>query len=617
MRLRAPEGGVITVERPYLPFTPTEFARARALVELDARLGPRIPLHQDMLTLPEGNAITVRRADVSDVAAAKAMHERCSPRTLSMRYHGPVGDADRYLNHLLSPRFGRTLAVQTASGRVVGLGHLLWDGDETEIALLVEDDWQRRGIGAELLGRLVTMAVEAGCESVYAVTQASNTGMVAAMRGLDLPSTTRSRRAPSSSRPAWTPLRWPPDCRTTRSRSRGRRSRTDTGRPRAPCPGPLLVTAPTHRPDRPTGPPRPPAPPTGAAAGHRPRLAAVVGGHDAVADGRRMLDQAVDTAEAHRRGDQTDPGDDLVRVAVDLEGDHGTADPRIVDAVDARIGGEPAGEFGGVGGRGPDPYGQGRQAAQQQIPGQRMQHAPVANRTWRSPRANSSSQATTPAMTSPCPPRYLVALCRTKRAPCSAGRCSTGVAKVLSASSGTDPQACATARRSSSASVGLAGDSTMTRPVSGRRASAMPAGSTQVTSEPSSPAVSRWSLQPYRAVRRRRGAGRARCARAVRRSARPCRSRRRPRSRFLRGGRGRSRNGRRSGCRGARRRAGPPARRRRPRTRRCERLRRDCRTRVGRGQVDRRGVQPQPGEVLRPACTASVARARGARARVP
>lgn len=187
MRLRAPEGGVITVERPYLPFTPTEFARARALVELDARLGPRVPRGQDLLTLPEGDAITVRRADTRDLAAARAMHERCSARTLGMRYHGPVADADRYLNHLLSPRFGRTLAVETASGRVVGLGHLLWDGDETEVALLVEDDWQRRGLGGELLGRLVAMAVEAGCESVYAVTQASNTGMVAAMRGLDLP----------------------------------------------------------------------------------------------------------------------------------------------------------------------------------------------------------------------------------------------------------------------------------------------------------------------------------------------------------------------------------------------------------------------------------------------
>ncbi|MET9763277.1 GNAT family N-acetyltransferase [Streptomyces sp. NPDC006372] len=187
MRLRAPEGGVITVERPYLPFTPTEFARARALVELDARLGPRVPRGRDVLTLAEGRDLAVRRADARDLEAARAMHERCSDRTLKLRYHGPVGDADRYLNHLLSPRYGRTLAVQTASGRLVGLGHLLWDGDETEVALIVEDAWQRRGVGAELLHRLVGMAGEAGCSSVYAVTQSSNTGMVAAMRGLGLP----------------------------------------------------------------------------------------------------------------------------------------------------------------------------------------------------------------------------------------------------------------------------------------------------------------------------------------------------------------------------------------------------------------------------------------------
>ncbi|WP_199831669.1 GNAT family N-acetyltransferase [Streptomyces sp. ERV7] len=214
MRLRDPNGGVITVERPYLPFTPTEFARARALVELDARLGPRIPRSQDVLTLPEGNEIAVRRAGQDDVEAAKAMHERCSDRTLSLRYHGPVGDADRYLNHLLSPRYGRTLAAQTTSGRLVALGHLLWDGDETEVALLVEDDWQRRGVGSELLERLVALAVEAGCESVYAVTQSSNTGMVAAMRGLGLPLdyqieegtlvvTARLPKARVAARPPW------------------------------------------------------------------------------------------------------------------------------------------------------------------------------------------------------------------------------------------------------------------------------------------------------------------------------------------------------------------------------------------------------------------------------
>ncbi|WP_438316208.1 GNAT family N-acetyltransferase [Streptomyces sp. HUAS TT3] len=187
MRLRDPSGGALTVERPHLPFTPTEFARVRALVELDARLGPRIPRSQDVLTLPEGNEITVRRADRSDLPAARAMHDRCSERTLGLRYHGPVADADRYLDHLLSPRFGRTLAATTASGKLVALGHLLWDGDETEVALLIEDDWQRRGIGSELLRRLVALAVEARCSSVYAVTQSSNTGMVAAMRGLGLP----------------------------------------------------------------------------------------------------------------------------------------------------------------------------------------------------------------------------------------------------------------------------------------------------------------------------------------------------------------------------------------------------------------------------------------------
>ncbi|MBB5121959.1 acetyltransferase [Streptomyces eurocidicus] len=187
LRLPDPSGGTLTIERPYLPFTPAEFARARALVELDARLGTRVPPRGEVLTLPEGEEITVRRADPGDLAAAREMHDRCSATTLARRYHGPIGDADRYLRHLLSPRFGRTLAAHTSSGRLVALGHLLWDGEETEVALLVEDAWQRRGVGGELLGRLVALAAEAGCGRVYAVTQSSNTGMVAAMRALDLP----------------------------------------------------------------------------------------------------------------------------------------------------------------------------------------------------------------------------------------------------------------------------------------------------------------------------------------------------------------------------------------------------------------------------------------------
>ncbi|MBF9070083.1 GNAT family N-acetyltransferase [Streptacidiphilus fuscans] len=194
MRLRDPAGGILELKREHPVFTPTEFARARALIELDARLGPRVPPTRQTLRLlgaphdsAEGGQITVRRAEPSDRAAAIALHERCSTRTLRQRYHGPVGDADRFLGHLLDPRHGQTLAVEAEDGRLVALAHLLWDDDAAEIAVLVEDAWQRRGIGGALVRRLTELARQAGLAEVYAVTTSANTGMIATLRQLSVP----------------------------------------------------------------------------------------------------------------------------------------------------------------------------------------------------------------------------------------------------------------------------------------------------------------------------------------------------------------------------------------------------------------------------------------------
>ncbi len=129
----------------------------------------------------------MQSAGVRDTGAAAALHRRCSPDTLQLRYPGPAGDADAFLPHLLSPHFGHTLAVWSGPGRIVALGHLLWDGDEAEAALLVEDSWQRRGVGAGLLRRLVSTARELGRTCVYAVAQPPGAGMSAAMRSLGLP----------------------------------------------------------------------------------------------------------------------------------------------------------------------------------------------------------------------------------------------------------------------------------------------------------------------------------------------------------------------------------------------------------------------------------------------
>ncbi|NJQ04340.1 GNAT family N-acetyltransferase [Streptomyces lonarensis] len=131
--------------------------------------------------------IVLRPAGPAELAAAGAMHDRCSEESLARRYHGPPGEASRYLPHLLGPHHGRSVAAWSADGRLVGLGHLLWDGDEAEVALLVEDAWQRRGVGTALLSELLALAALSGRRTVYAVTRPSDTAMVRTMRGTGLP----------------------------------------------------------------------------------------------------------------------------------------------------------------------------------------------------------------------------------------------------------------------------------------------------------------------------------------------------------------------------------------------------------------------------------------------
>ncbi|MDT0446440.1 GNAT family N-acetyltransferase [Streptomyces johnsoniae] len=134
-----------------------------------------------------GHRLVLRAAGPADLPAARAMHARCSPQALAQRYHGPAGEADHYLAHLLDPRHGRSVAAETANGQVVALGHLLWDDEESEVALLVEDAWQRLGVGSALLRSLLAVAARARRDVVYAVLPGSDAGMAAVMRGSGLP----------------------------------------------------------------------------------------------------------------------------------------------------------------------------------------------------------------------------------------------------------------------------------------------------------------------------------------------------------------------------------------------------------------------------------------------
>ncbi|MGW1172905.1 GNAT family N-acetyltransferase [Kitasatospora sp. NPDC002543] len=181
-RCAAPEGQATRL--PALTGGPHRTARPHPPANGAAGRAPDAP---SRLSLPDGTALLLRPAGPEDRAAALAMHGRCSPAALRLRYHGPVRDAGRYLEHLLDARHGRSYAVTAPDGRIVALGHLMWDEGEAELAVLVEDAWQRRGLGLALLRRLSAAALAAGVRTVYAVTQGSNTGLIAALRRLGAP----------------------------------------------------------------------------------------------------------------------------------------------------------------------------------------------------------------------------------------------------------------------------------------------------------------------------------------------------------------------------------------------------------------------------------------------
>ena len=180
MRLRDPEGGVLTVSRNGHGFTPAEYARVRALLELDDEFARWLRAQHSALLLASGEELTVRQASVADVPALLAMHFRCSRRSRRSRYLTGARPTAADLTRLVNRRHGRTLVVAHPEGELVAMGNLMHDGPDSEVALLVEDAWQRRGIGSMLLRRLLTAVPEG--RAAVAVTEQANGPMLTVLR---------------------------------------------------------------------------------------------------------------------------------------------------------------------------------------------------------------------------------------------------------------------------------------------------------------------------------------------------------------------------------------------------------------------------------------------------
>ena len=189
MTLVDPGGGTYEVVREQPAFTPAEYARAQALVEVAGAV-----LHQHderiSLLLPDGTELLVRPATADDADGVRHLHDRSSPATRQSRYlSGTKGPSSLQLRRLLEPSRGLTLlAVHhdpvSREHRVVAMANLFTEGDLGEVAVIVEDAWQRRGIGTALLRRLVAYAGRAGFTALVAHTRVDNAAMLHTLRRL-------------------------------------------------------------------------------------------------------------------------------------------------------------------------------------------------------------------------------------------------------------------------------------------------------------------------------------------------------------------------------------------------------------------------------------------------
>ncbi len=169
-------------------YTPAEWARADVLVEIAGRLAERYQGTMIEGPRPGSGVPELRKAGVEDAEAVVAMHERCSYESRTRRYHVPMPKlTTRTARHLSAPAGGVSI-VASVGGAVVGMATAApWEelgSTAMEVAVLVEDGWQGRGIGSQLLRRLITEARGLGADRAICMVQQENVAMLRTIEGL-------------------------------------------------------------------------------------------------------------------------------------------------------------------------------------------------------------------------------------------------------------------------------------------------------------------------------------------------------------------------------------------------------------------------------------------------
>lgn len=181
-------GGEQIALRRTTPFTPTEMARATAVAELADAMAGAAP---ESVRLPRAGSVEVRAAETDDYVALQRMHARCSAEAVYHRFGVPLLRLNDRLARRLVGVPGETMVAVTGRDpeEVVGMLQVTRRGGGTtpELAVLVEDAWQRRGVGVRLVRAAARLLAEEGYADVVLRGRADNQALLGLVTGLGLP----------------------------------------------------------------------------------------------------------------------------------------------------------------------------------------------------------------------------------------------------------------------------------------------------------------------------------------------------------------------------------------------------------------------------------------------
>jgi RimJ/RimL family protein N-acetyltransferase len=139
---------------------------------------------EDCITLSNGTLLRIRPLRRCDALPIRQLYEKLSPDTRYLRFFSPMPRLPDPLLELIScVDYSRRLALlaemRTPDGvQVVALGNFAAIDDNTaEVALVVDDKWQRQGIGTALGIRVLVAAEARGFDRFVAYVLHHNTAI--------------------------------------------------------------------------------------------------------------------------------------------------------------------------------------------------------------------------------------------------------------------------------------------------------------------------------------------------------------------------------------------------------------------------------------------------------